>query len=212
LLLAVAIWSLLAGACWYSLAAYGLKTDGPVRRNSNAWPADSELTRSSGCPRLLVFVHPKCPCSQATITELHKALTAARSADFARPQVTIVASIPTDAHEHHYWRRTPLLTRAEQLLPAAEVVLDSGGAEAGRFGAHTSGTALLFDRDGRRLYAGGVTAARGHEGANAGADALARLLRGEPGGDPLPPLGCPLVSAAALECGEQCTLVSDHVE
>jgi hypothetical protein len=37
---------------------------------------------------------------------------------------------------------------------------------------------MLFGRDGRGLYVGGVTPARGMEGANAGRDAIQAILEG----------------------------------
>ena len=64
-------------------------------------------------------------------------------------------------------------------LPGVEVVFDSGGVEAARFGAETSGHVLVFSEDGERLYSGGVTGSRGHQGDNLGrAQVLALLTTG----------------------------------
>src|SRR5690606_34507323 len=88
------------------------------------------------------------------------------------------------------WRSTPLLARAAK-LPNAKVLHDAGGVESARFDARVSGTVLLFDDRGDRLYAGGVTMARGHDGDNAGIQAVTDLLidRTAPN-EPIPPLGC----------------------
>lgn len=58
----------------------------------------------------------------------------------------------------------------------AKVHLDAAGAEQLRFGARTSGQVLVYDADGRLALAGGLTPARGHQGPNPGAAALAALL------------------------------------
>jgi hypothetical protein len=59
------------------------------------------------------------------------------------------------------------------------VVSDSGGIEAGLFGAEASGATLLFDAQGGLLFSGGITASRGHAGENAGENAVVSLINGE---------------------------------
>jgi len=58
------------------------------------------------------------------------------------------------------------------------VDFDGGGAEAKRFGAETSGAVVLYDRAGRLVFHGGITAARGHEGDSFGQQRIAALLTG----------------------------------
>jgi hypothetical protein len=102
------------------------------------------------------------------------------------------------------WERTDLWKTAAA-IPSVRVVRDAGGAEAVRFGALTSGECVLFAADGRRLFHGGITAARGHEGDNAGQDRLMDLLRAGTaavempsvsGAASTPVYGCPLRDAA----------------
>ncbi len=50
------------------------------------------------------------------------------------------------------------------------------GQEAKLFGAKTSGDVLLFGANGKLIFAGGITASRGHEGDNPGADAMLKAL------------------------------------
>lgn len=57
-------------------------------------------------------------------------------------------------------------------LPDAIVRTDPGGRDARRFGVHTSGSVLLYDRDGRLAFEGGLTPARGHEGFSIGQEAI----------------------------------------
>ncbi len=51
------------------------------------------------------------------------------------------------------------------------------GAE---LGSSTSGQVLLYDPSGRLAFSGGITAARGHVGDNAGSDAIVGLVMGWP--------------------------------
>ena len=54
------------------------------------------------------------------------------------------------------WEDTEL-RRSVAAIPSVMVLSDVDGAEARRFGAETSGHTLLFDRDGRLLFSGGIT-------------------------------------------------------
>ena len=83
-----------------------------------------------------------------------------------------------------------------------QTCLDEGGVEASRFGAATSGQAILYDGDGRLVFSGGITAARGHFGDNAGSQALARLLiDGMPSRPHTPVFGCALFDRA-MRCAQ----------
>jgi hypothetical protein len=72
------------------------------------------------------------------------------------------------------------LRRSAVAIPSVTVLSDAEGAEARRFGAETSGHTLLFDRDGRLLFSGGITEFRGHVGDNAGERAIESLVNGQP--------------------------------
>jgi hypothetical protein len=58
------------------------------------------------------------------------------------------------------------------------VVRDDDGVEARAFGAATSGQTLLYDRNGRQQFSGGITGSRAHQGDNAGRQSLLALLNG----------------------------------
>ena len=66
--------------------------------------------------------------------------------------------------------------RIAAALPGVTAVRDDSGREARRFGAATSGQTLLYDAGGALLFSGGITAARGHAGDNAGRSELVSLL------------------------------------
>jgi len=94
------------------------------------------------------------------------------------------------------WEHTDLWQEAAR-IPGVSVVSDEGG-EAARFGAFTSGQALLYDSNGNLLFSGGITSARGHEGDNNGVNAIQSLVAsagadaGPRAESTTPVFGCPL--------------------
>ena len=155
-----------------------------------AWPAATGIERAEERAHLLVFLHPLCPCSSATLRELER--ISARHAE--RLSTRAVFSIPKGAPAE--WSDTPLVRQA-RAIDGVEVLLDADGVEARRFGARTSGAAFLFDREAALAFEGGITASRGHEGDNAGSEAILALLRGDSSAAPrarvtAPVFGCPL--------------------
>lgn len=111
--------------------------------------------------------------------------------DAERPQLTIVATLPADATPE--WRETDTVRNLLK-LPHSSVVWDTDGVIANKFAATTSGTVQLYQPDGQLLYAGGITPSRGHQGDNAGSDALTKLLTRETAiaNASLPVFGCRL--------------------
>jgi hypothetical protein len=77
----------------------------------------------------------------------------------------------------HGWVAPDYLRRLAT-MPGVHLMDDPGGEEAARFGAETSGLVALYAEDGRLLFRGGITSARGHEGDNQGRRALLGLIRG----------------------------------
>jgi hypothetical protein len=137
------------------------------------WPAAAAISRDAFGPTLVLFLHPHCPCSRATLAELER-LIATCDRPFA---LRIVFVRPGGTNDD--WYRTDLYRAAER-IPHAVICCDADGMEAARFGARTSGQALLYAADGRLLFHGGLTPSRGHEGDNAGREALTALISGKP--------------------------------
>ena len=97
------------------------------------------------------------------------------------------------------WARTDLWNSAQQ-IPDVDVRIDYQGEMAARFGAQTSGHVVLYDDSGRLVFSGGITAARGHEGDNLGANTIVSLIKGDKSGnDQSPVFGCPLTSAEEMD-------------
>ncbi len=136
------------------------------------WPANSQLARHGHLPTLVIFAHPRCPCTRATIGEL--ALIMAACPD--KLQAYVLFSKPADAAAD--WEQTDLWRSAEA-IPGVEVMVDPEDVEARRFHASTSGQAMLFDPAGKLLFSGGITKARGHSGDNLGRDAIVERIRGQ---------------------------------
>lgn len=78
-------------------------------------------------------------------------------------------------NESEEWTETGLRESAEA-IPNVRVVIDSNNRETGIFNAQTSGLTLLYDREGKLQFDGGITAARGHEGDNPGRLAIAEIV------------------------------------
>jgi hypothetical protein len=134
------------------------------------WPRGSSVDRSEGEAQVVVFVHPFCACTSATIAELER-LSARHQGSLPSSVTFLVVRPSRDAG--WTWRELPEIRRG---LPAVKVVWDDGAAEAVRFHAATSGTVLLYGPSGKLLFQGGVTESRGHEGDNSGLDEFAKAL------------------------------------
>ena len=93
------------------------------------------------------------------------------------------------------WEKTDLWTSAA-LIPGVTVSSDDDGSEARRFGSQTSGQVVVYGTNGRLLFSGGVTAARGHSGDNDGSNSIiARLTGNGLSVEQTPVFGCPLFKA-----------------
>ena len=155
------------GALWRYKTTPGAPGAPPER-----WPASSAIERTRRGATIVMFAHPKCPCTRASLTELSLAMSRAR--DVGRSRAYVLFIKPSDTPEN--WASTDTWRTAAR-IPSTTVLLDRDGVEARRFGSRTSGDTLVYDADGMLLFAGGITFARGHEGDNAGEDALVSILR-----------------------------------
>ena len=162
----------LLAAAWARGASAGAHGRAPDR-----WPAAATITLAPDRPTVVLFAHPRFPCTHATLSELARAL-ATPSVAAVQPRLEVRLFVPDDGMDPT-WAHTALWSRAASIA-GAHIDVDAGGREAARFDALTSGLVLAYAPDGRRLYAGGVTSGRGHEGDNAGRDALVAALSAQP--------------------------------
>ncbi len=189
-----------AGIVWVGAMLIGFRmltayafTPGLSEPAPATWPAESAIPRVAGRPALLVFLHPRCPCSRASLGEL--SLLIAHGAARAEVRAIFLDPAGMDAA----WGETDLW-RAAAAMPGVTPLRDREGREARLFHSTTSGAALFYDADGWLRFQGGITASRGHAGDNPGRAAIEALLRGaaSPAGA-MPVFGCPLFSCSQSE-------------
>lgn len=153
-------------------------------------PAEVAAQRDTQRPTLIMTLHPHCSCSRASVTEL--SVLMARASGRLAARVLFVQPPGATAD----WVHTDLWQAATE-VPGAVVSVDADGKESAALGATTSGTVLLYGRDGQILFHGGITDGRGHEGDNPGLLAILSLLRcNDPVLHSTPVYGCPLTSTS----------------
>lgn len=188
-----------AGLAWTMAVIAGMVlllryefTPSAVAEVTSTWPNDASFQASRTRPALILFVHPHCPCTRATVEQLNHFL--ARHGERVQTFVVFVRppGVPVG------WERTDIW-RTVAGLPGVTAVVDEKGRDQRRFGARVSGETLLFDAAGRLLFRGGITPSRGHIGPSAGSDAIVALLK-QPAavGVCISVYGCPLLSNDSL--------------
>jgi hypothetical protein len=185
-----ALWVILI-TLWIAISAGGLAlldcraaTRGTQANAPRTIAADNLPAGSHAPYQLILFLHPQCPCSRATVNELTQ--IAARLGDQAK--ITIYFWIPPTAKDS--WQQSSLWVAASH-VPGAQLVADDNGIITQHFNAHTSGQTMLYSPDGRLLFSGGITPSRGHEGDNDGESAtLDAVLIGHANRADTPVFGC----------------------
>lgn len=165
--------AMLLGTLW--LAAIGVgthvllmhaHTPGSPALAPGLWPQKSRLLPATGQPTLVMFAHPRCPCTQASLAELDQLMTAHQG----HIQAYVLFFQPEGAAED--WSQISLWDSA-RAIPGVTVQADPEGGEAQLFHAGTSGHVAVYDTRHRLLYNGGITPARGHTGDAAWRNAVA---------------------------------------
>jgi hypothetical protein len=158
-------------------SAPGSAGDAPRR-----WPAPTAIAPAPGRATLVMFAHPMCPCTRASLHELERVI--AKSGGVA--DVWVVFARATEGE-------MTLAPRAiASAIPGVRVIDDPRGELARAFGAQTSGHVVAYDAAGALLYSGGLTSARAHEGDSVGASALVRALARPSAPQKHPVFGCGL--------------------
>lgn len=182
-------WALILACGFGGLVSYQMRAGAPAIA-PDVWPADVDLPFDSQRYNLVMFAHPKCPCSEASLEELKVVLTRRRE----EIKSTICFFAPEGVPED--WAQTGLV-RAARDIPSLNVVVDRKGTITAKFGALTSGQILMFDGRGHRIFAGGITGSRGHAGDNRGRSLVLALAKNEVCGAGLTPVyGCALQESA----------------
>jgi hypothetical protein len=165
---------------WLPGVAYGFSvlwrystTPGHPASPPVKWPQQFEIQRKPTQATLLMFAHPQCGCSKASLGEL--AILMARA--HGKVSANVLFYAPDD--EPTTWAKTDLWETAEK-IPGVTVKEDRDNSIARSFGVFTSGQTLVYDSEGRLIFNGGITASRGHAGDNYGRDAIIALLQEHP--------------------------------
>ena len=184
----------ITGILWVSLLAAGFTilereefTPVTSTRAVTSFPTHSTIPLALGKPTLLLFVHPYCPCSRASLHELDELLAETQN----KLSVIIVFTIPNGLPPG--WKKADLWKLAAS-MPGVRVLCDQGGVEARRFDVTGSGHTLLYNPAGKLLFSGGLTPSRGHEGDNPGRSAVVSfVLNGHALVSHTPVFGCSLL-------------------
>jgi hypothetical protein len=169
--IALLVWLIVLAFGFHALLSYQMRAGAPAHAPGQ-WPEASAIRFDSERCNLVMFAHPKCSCTDASLEELKIVMTRARG----KLSPTICFYDPEGAAAD--WTQSRLVKAARE-IPGLKVIIDLNGAIAARFGAETSGQVLAFDRRGRRVFEGGITGSRGHAGDNRGCAALIALADGE---------------------------------
>jgi hypothetical protein len=168
---------------WFVAIGYGLHAimvykgrPGPVGQTPKSWPQNTAIALPAGKPQLVMFAHPQCPCTKASLGEL-ELLAADGKGKF---EATVCFYVPGSKTE--LWDNTPNVHSARS-IPGTRVIFDKDGKLANQFGAETSGQTVLYSPEGRLLFSGGLTGSRGHLGDNAGFASVLKLIN-EPNASP----------------------------
>lgn len=161
---------------------------GSAGNTPKQWLSGSSIPLDNTRDTLILFAHPRCPCTRASLEELNRLLAQSNGRIAARVLFFKPSGDPAD------WARTALWQSAAA-IPGVTVQEDTNDAIARKFGAETSGYVLLYNSAGELLFRGGITGSRGHAGDNAGESAIIALAMGKsPATTQTPVYGCSLLT------------------
>ncbi len=120
---------------------------GPAGDPPDRWPGTSPILLDESRATLVMFAHPRCPCTRASLEELDR-LATRHGADLA---IHVVFFATPELGES--WVRGPSWERAST-IPGADLHEDEAGAIATCSGVQTSGHVLLYSPDGSLVFTG----------------------------------------------------------
>lgn len=195
---ATAAWAFVILAMFGALLAYSTKAGAPGKPPTH-WPQQTAIDRDEDRTNIIVFAHPHCPCTQATLAEFARLHMQFKD----KMNATIVLYQPLGQEDE--WVHGAIY-RAASRIQGLTVIRDLGGETAKRFGVNTSGHVLAYKADGLLGYSGGLTASRGHEGLSNGTVALREVMKNQRaiGLTEYAVFGCPIVEATAADDDGRC--------
>lgn len=167
----------LLSAVWISCILAGMvsvlnysSAPGAAAKPPRSWPTTAKLSPHPSRPTLIMFVHPHCPCSMASINELSR--LAARTRD--RLEIIAIFVIPPGCPPN--WHHSALWDSARS-IPGVRAVADEDARICSQFHVTTSGHCLVYNPQNSLIFSGGITAGRGHEGDSTGQTMISDCVR-----------------------------------
>jgi hypothetical protein len=169
------VWAALVAVGMAGLVRYQLSpgSASAAVASPDQWPAAAGIPCEANLPTLVLVLHPKCPCSVATLRELNVLISRAANPLAVDIYFDQPARAPADWVQGDLWRQAAS-------IPGVRIAIDKDGKIARAFNATTSGDVSLYSADGNLLFKGGITDSRGHEGDNPGLFAVLALESGHP--------------------------------
>ncbi len=150
------------------------------------WPEESKIKFAKNQANLVLFLHPHCQCSEASLAELQKI-----QAQFHKKFKTHLVFILPEGTEQD-WIHTKLWKKSQNLANT-ELIIDKSLQEAKVFASTSSGQVYLFNKERELIFLGGITSARGHQGDSIGNSAIKAYFRsGNMSVEKAPSFGCSL--------------------
>ena len=185
LLVAYAIWGGLLLIGHIVLFEYEM-TAGPFVNLKRIFPTKSSILLTHGRPNIILFLHPCCPCSVASVDEFHQLMREGEKDAIG----TVVFYMPHEQEAE--WSHQPIVSSVKRIRNTS-VLYDTDGSQAELFGAATSGHVFIFDGRGVLQFSGGITGSRGHTGDNHNFEmARATIIDRRPKFATAPVFGCSL--------------------
>src|SRR6267142_2388289 len=138
-MLALLFWLALIASGQFWLLRYSFAR-GATASAPDSIPAFLNCSTTPSRPQLFLSLHPRCPCSRATVNELAKILTRVPNAS----EVTVLLYKP--ANEPDPWMNGTLRDECRRM--GCKIRADPGGLLASSLGSRTSGSVVLYDADG----------------------------------------------------------------
>lgn len=145
-------------------------SSGPFCNTKRIWPLQTKLEFAKEKINIVMFVHPMCPCTAASVAEFQYLLREAGAKAVGEVVVMMPPKYETD------WSTQPILSTLKRIRHVS-IFDDPDGSEAQKFGAETSGHVFVYDGRGVLQFSGGITGMRGHEGNNANFQKAEAALR-----------------------------------
>jgi len=137
------------------------------------WPDRTTVALHAEVPTLVLFAHPRCPCTRASLDSLLRIVT------LCGQRIAVTVTFLAPGRFPASWAMGELWDLAHA-IPGARVGLDPDGIEAARFGIGSSGHVVVYGTDGELAFEGGITPGRGHAGHCHGIQAVVAIAQGAP--------------------------------